>query len=100
MLSVDIRSSDGRAVELEGSIAPEDAAWLDGDIRLSSPVTVHGRLSNAGEGRYYCTGEVRGTASGECTRCLTEYPTAAHAGQARVSQGRGVVARRGPIATG
>ena len=72
MLSVDIRSLDGRAVELEGSIDPEDAVWLDGDIRPSSPVTVHGRLSSAGEGRYYFTGEFRGTAFGECTRCLTE----------------------------
>jgi len=72
MLSVDIRSLDGRAVELEGSIDPEDAVWLDGDIRPSSPVTVHGRLSSAGEGRYYFTGEFRGTAIGECTRCLIE----------------------------
>ncbi|MES3033072.1 MAG: DUF177 domain-containing protein [Gemmatimonadota bacterium] len=72
MLSVDIRSLDGSAVVLEGAIAPDDPIWLDGDIRPSSPVTVHGRLSSAGEGRYYFTGEFDGSAVGECTRCLTE----------------------------
>jgi len=72
MLSVDIRNLDGAAVALEGAIAPDDALWLDGDIRPSSPVTVHGRLSSAGDGRYYFTGEFEGTAVGECTRCLIE----------------------------
>ena len=72
MLSVDIRSLSGQAVTLEGEIAPDDPVWLEGDIRPSSPVTVHGRLSSAGEGRYYFTGEFAGTAVGECTRCLTE----------------------------
>ncbi len=72
MLSVDIRSLDGHAVQMEGAIPPEDAVWLDTDLRPSSPVTVHGRLSGAGEGRYYFTGEFEGTAVGECTRCLIE----------------------------
>jgi uncharacterized protein len=72
MLSVDIRSLDGHAVQMEGAIPPDDAVWLDTDLRPSSPVTVHGRLSGAGEGRYYFTGEFEGTAVGECTRCLIE----------------------------
>jgi uncharacterized protein len=72
MLSVDLRSLDGQAVHVEGSIDPNDAVWLDGDVRPSSPVTVHGRLSGAGEGRYYFTGEFDGSAVGECTRCLAE----------------------------
>jgi uncharacterized protein len=72
MLSVDIRTLDGQAVLMEGEILPDDAVWLDTDVRPSSPVTVHGRLSNAGEGRYYFTGEFDGTAVGECTRCLNE----------------------------
>lgn len=72
MLSVDIRSLSGQAVTLEGEISPDDAVWIDGDVRPSSPVTVHGRLSNAGEGRFYFTGEFAGSAVGECTRCLVE----------------------------
>jgi uncharacterized protein len=77
MLSVDLRSLDGRAVELAGSIDPADSVWQSGDVRPSSPVTVHGRLSSAGEGRYYFTGEFEGEAVGECTRCLTEVPVRA-----------------------
>ncbi len=77
MLSVDLRSLDGHAVTLDGSIDPDDAVWLDGDVRPSSPVTVHGRLSGAGDGRYYFTGEFAGSAVGECTRCLREVPVRA-----------------------
>jgi uncharacterized protein len=77
MLSVDIRSLEGQAVAVDGALAPDDAVWLDGDIRPISPVTVHGRLSKAGDGRYYFTCEFEGSAVGECTRCLTEVPVRA-----------------------
>jgi uncharacterized protein len=72
MLSVDLRSVEGQAVQVDGAIAPEDAVWTDVVTRPSSPVTVHGRLSAAGDGRYYFTGTFEGAAVGECTRCLTE----------------------------
>ncbi len=72
MLSVDLRSLEGQAVLVEGSIDPDDQTWADATVRPSSPVTVHGRLSAAGEGRYFFTGEFEGMAVGECTRCLTE----------------------------
>ena len=57
---------------MDGSADPEDRIWTDVAVRPSSPVTVHGRLSRAGDGRYFFTGEFEGTAVGECTRCLTE----------------------------
>ena len=72
MLSVDLRSLEGQAVQVDGSVDPEDPTWSDVATRPSSPVTVHGRLSAAGDGRYYFTGEFAGSAVGECTRCLTE----------------------------
>ena len=77
MLSVDLRSLDAHAVTLEGSLDPSDPVWLEGDVRPSSPVTVHGRLSGAGDGRYYFSGDFEGMAIGECTRCLTEVPVRA-----------------------
>ena len=77
MLSVDLRSLDAQAVTLEGSLYPDDPVWLEGDVRPSSPVMVHGRLSGAGEGRYYFAGAFEGMAIGECTRCLTEVPVRA-----------------------
>ncbi|MCC7053809.1 MAG: DUF177 domain-containing protein [Gemmatimonadaceae bacterium] len=72
MLSVDLRSLEGQAVQVDGAIDPADLVWTDVATRPSSPVTVQGRLSRAGEGRYYFTGEFEGSAVGECTRCLTE----------------------------
>lgn len=72
MLSVDLRSLEGQAVVVEGAIPPDDAIWTDVVTRPSSPVTVQGRISPAGEGRFYFTGDFEGTAVGECTRCLSE----------------------------
>ena len=72
MLSVDLRSLDGNAVQVDGEIAPSDPVWTDVEVRPNAPVSVHGRLSGAGDGRYYFTGEFVGSAVGECTRCLTE----------------------------
>jgi uncharacterized protein len=77
MLSVDLRSLDGQAAAVDGAIPAADAIWSDVEIRPSSPVTVHGRLSKAGDGRYYFTAEFEGAAVGECTRCLTEVPVRA-----------------------
>ena len=77
MLSVELRSLDGQAVAFDGSLEPDDAVWREGDARPSSPVTVRGRLSGAGDGRYYFTGEFEGMAIGECTRCLTQVPVRA-----------------------
>jgi uncharacterized protein len=77
MLSVDLRSLDGQAAPVDGAIDPSDAIWSEVEVRPSSPVTVHGRLSSAGDGRYYFTAEFEGSAVGECTRCLTEVPVRA-----------------------
>ena len=72
MLSVDLRSLEGQAAQVDGEIAPDSSLWLGVAVPPCSPVTVHGRLSGAGDGRYYFTGEFEGSAVGECTRCLKE----------------------------
>jgi uncharacterized protein len=72
MLSVDLRSLESHAAQVDGEIPSDDALWLSVVVPPCSPVTVHGRLSAAGEGRYYFTGEFEGSALGECTRCLNQ----------------------------
>jgi len=70
MLSFDIRSLESKAVHVDGTIKPDDPIWEEGDVRPSEPVHVTGRLSSAGEGRFYFTGRVEGHVDLDCRLCL------------------------------
>jgi len=72
MLSFDIRSLETKAVHVEGSIPPEDSIWEAADTRPSEPIRVTGRLSSAGEGRFYFTGRIAGSIELPCRLCLDE----------------------------
>lgn len=72
MLSFAIRTLDVGAVKVESDLAPDDAVWMEGDVRPVSAIRVTGRLSGAGSGRYYFSGDFKGVADGECRRCLAE----------------------------
>jgi uncharacterized protein len=56
MLSFPIRTLQQGAVQVESGLAPDDAVWLDSDVRPVGSVKV--------------SGEFHGTAAGECRRCL------------------------------
>jgi uncharacterized protein len=71
MLSFDIRSLVGQAGKVEGEIAPDDPIWMPEDVRPAAPLRVTGRVSAAGDGRFYFHGRYEGTAALECKRCLT-----------------------------
>jgi uncharacterized protein len=72
MLSFDIRSLETKAVHVDGSIEPDDPVWEEGDLRPSEPVRVTGRLSSAGEGRFYFTGRIEGRVQLPCRLCLED----------------------------
>ena len=72
MLSFDIRSLRERAVTVNAEIGPDDPVWQPDDPRPDGPVLVTGRLSSAGEGRFYWHGRVEGKVALDCRRCLTE----------------------------
>src|SRR6202049_5225688 len=72
MLSFDIRSLETKAVHLEGLCQWADPIWEEGDVRPSQPVRVIGRLSSAGEGRFYFTGRIDGGIVLPCRLCLEE----------------------------
>ena len=70
MLSFDLRSLDEKAISIEGELAPDDEVWQEADVRPSGPIAVSGRISPAGEGRYYWSGRLAGTVEMDCRRCL------------------------------
>jgi uncharacterized protein len=76
MLSFDIRSLETKAVHVDGSIQPDDPIWEEGDVRPSQPVRVIGRLSSAGEGRFYFAGRIDGGIVLPCRLCLEEVDVA------------------------
>jgi uncharacterized protein len=72
MLHYDIRELERQAVHVDGELSPDDPVWVDGDTLPATPVRASGRLSAAGSGRYYWSGEIAGQANMACRRCLTE----------------------------
>lgn len=72
MLSFDIRSLETKAVRVDGSIEPDDPIWESGDVRPTEPIRVTGRLSSAGEGRFYFTGRIEGRIELPCRLCLED----------------------------
>ncbi len=72
MLSFDIRSLESEAAQVDGLLSADDSVWEDGDLRPSSSIKVQGRLSSAGQSRFYFSGHLSGETTIACSRCLTE----------------------------
>jgi uncharacterized protein len=70
MLRIDLAALRDGPVRTQGEVT---AAALDlsaSEAPLKEPVQVDGRLSGAGEGRYYWHARFRATVLAECRRCL------------------------------
>lgn len=74
MLSFDIQVIEAGAQAVDGVLPASDAIWEADDLRPDDSVSVTGRLSAAGPGRWYFTGQLTGTAVVACRRCLAETP--------------------------
>jgi uncharacterized protein len=72
MLCFDIRAIESQAQPVEGVLDASDPIWQTGDPRPHPAVTVSGRLSVAGQGRYYFTGTLIGSTVVSCRRCLVD----------------------------
>ena len=72
MLSFDIRSLETKAVQVDGALQPDDPIWEERDTRPSEPVAVRGRLSSAGDGRFYFSGRISGGLVLPCRLCLED----------------------------
>ena len=72
MLSFDIRTLESEAVQVDGDLAADDPVWNAADKRPDDAVHIEGRLSSAGNGRFYFSGQLAGAATLECRKCLVE----------------------------
>jgi uncharacterized protein len=72
MLSFDIRALETKAVHVDGSLQPDDSIWEEGDARPDEAIRVTGRLSAAGEGRFYFSGRIAGRKVMACRLCLED----------------------------
>ena len=70
MLSFDRSSLETKAARVDGKLAANDPVWLEEDPRPVDGVVVTGRLSSAGEDRFYFSGRMTGELDRECRRCL------------------------------
>jgi uncharacterized protein len=71
MLSFDRSSLATKAARVDGKLASDDPVWLPEDPRPVDGLIVTGRLSSAGEDRFYFSGRMSGEVGQECRRCLT-----------------------------
>lgn len=76
MLSFDLRSLESQAVRIEAELPADDPVWESGDARPVAGVRVTGRLSSAGVGKFYFSGQIQGTAPSSCRRCLEDLEVA------------------------
>lgn len=78
MLSFDIGALQDEAARVDGKLSSDDAVWQDGDPVPAAPIRATGRLSKAGNGRYYWSGQIAGEVAGSCRRCLTDIAAPVH----------------------
>ncbi len=76
MLVFDLRDLAFNAATVDDVLPSTDAVWEAADYRPADGVRVTGRLSTAGPGRFYFSGQIAGVAPGECRRCLKDVVTA------------------------
>lgn len=72
MLYFDIRAIESQAQPVAGVLDAGDPVWVAGDPLPQDVVTVTGRLSLAGQGRFYFAGHLAGSTVVSCRRCLVD----------------------------
>lgn len=84
MLRIDLAEVRVGPVQTVGELAPDDPllAEVDPGMTVVAPVRVKGRLSSAGEGKYYWRASLLTVVRAECRRCLevVEVPVSASLG--------------------
>ena len=70
MLRIDLAAVREGPVETAAEVAVGDPLVTAAGVALASPLVVTGRLSTAGEGKYYWQARLRTVVMAECRRCL------------------------------
>jgi uncharacterized protein len=71
MLRIDLAAVREGPVDTGAEVAADDPLVVGTGITLASPLVVTGRLSTAGEGKYYWQARLVAVVRSECRRCLT-----------------------------
>lgn len=71
MLRIDLAAVREGPVETSATIAKDDPLIVGSGLTLASPLSVTGRFSAAGTGRYYWQARLATVVKGECRRCLS-----------------------------
>ncbi|MGD0993095.1 MAG: DUF177 domain-containing protein [Gemmatimonadales bacterium] len=89
MLRIDLAAVREGPVETAAEVAADDPLVAGTGITLASPLVVTGRLSTAGEGKYYWQARLVTVVQSECRRCLTpvRVPLAQSLGLVFVTEG-------------
>ena len=72
MLLFDIRSIEAHAAVVDEVLSADDPVWEESDRKPVDGVRVSGRLSSAGQSRFYWHGRLSGDVVLECSRCLAD----------------------------
>jgi len=70
MLRIDLAAVREGPVAVAAELAPADPLLAGAGITLAAPLKVSGRLSAAGEGKFYWQAKLETVIRGECRRCL------------------------------
>lgn len=71
MLSFDLRTLDSGAVQVSSKLIATEENWDSTNSIPLDGINVEGRLSAAGEDRFYFSGSISGSVQLDCKRCLT-----------------------------
>jgi len=72
MLSFDLRTLESKAAQVHADLPATDPVWEPSDVVPDGAVRVEGRVSAAGEGRFYLSGHISGSVTLDCRRCLAD----------------------------
>jgi uncharacterized protein len=70
MLRIDLAAVREGPVETVAEVATDDPLVVQTGVALATPLVVTGRLSAAGEGKYYWQARLETVVRAECRRCL------------------------------
>jgi uncharacterized protein len=70
MLRIDLAAVREGPVQTAVTVAVDDPLVVQAGLTLAAPLTVTGRLSTAGEGKYYWQARLATVVQSECRRCL------------------------------
>jgi uncharacterized protein len=70
MLRIDLAAVREGPVETAARIAADDPLVVGAGVALASPLVVHGRLTAAGDRKYYWQARLETVVKSECRRCL------------------------------